>query len=272
MISPKCLKKALKNTYPGARAALGSGACSGKIAARIVPAQGLGTSTWTRSIHMTRVSRCLVAIVMLVGVLVVGALSGTAAIPRVQAAELPAQTAEAAVETYIRDLLGTIEGIKPLYESDRAAYFTAVEAALTDFVDFTEVARGVMAKYGTGPNGATPEQLQRFADVFRASLVDFYGSALANYGGASFELVPLDTPPSDPANATNVRMNIIGGDGSKFEVEYTMFVNAGGVWKLKNLYVEGVNLRRQFYAQFDSMMQGNNFDIDKVIDNWKVGQ
>jgi phospholipid transport system substrate-binding protein len=219
---------------------------------------------------MTHAIRCLVAVVMLVSVHVTGLL-GSAAIPQAQAADLPALTAEAAVDTYIRDLLGKIGGIKPLYESDRAAYFAGVEAALSEFVDFTEVARGVMAKYGTGPNGATPEQLQRFAEVFRASLVDFYGSALASYGGANVELVPLDTPPSDPENATNVRMNILGDDGSTFEVEYTMFVNADRVWKLKNLYVEGVNLRRQFYAQFDSMMQSNNFDIDNVIDNWKVG-
>lgn len=220
---------------------------------------------------MTRVVRSLVAVMMLVSALAAGALIGSAAIPQARAADAPAITAEAAVETYIRDLLAKMEGIKPLYDSDRTAYFAAVEAALSEFVDFREVARGVMAKYGTGPNGATPEQLQRFADVFRASLVDFYGSALASYSGATFEILPLDTPPSNPENATNVRMNILGDDGSQFEVEYTMFLNPDGVWKLKNLYIEGVNLRRQFYAQFDSMMMSNNYDIDKVIDSWEVG-
>jgi phospholipid transport system substrate-binding protein len=189
-----------------------------------------------------------------------------------RAAEAPSMTAEAAVDAYITKLLTDMEGIKPLYETDKAAYFRAVEAALTEFVDFNEVARGVMARYGTGPNGATPEQLQRFADVFRASLVDFYGSALANYGGAEFEFLPTDTPPADPENATNVRMNIQADDGSRFEVQYTMFVNADRVWKLKNLYIEGVNLRRQYFSQFESMMMTHNNDIDKVIDNWSVSQ
>jgi phospholipid transport system substrate-binding protein len=200
-------------------------------------------------------------------------LMGSAWISPAQAVDAPpAMTAEAAVESYIGNLLMQMGGIKPLYDSDRAAYFSAVEAALVEFVDFNEVARGVMAKYGTGPNGATPEQLQRFADVFRASLVDFYGSALANYGGAEFEIIPMETPPSDPENATNVRMNIQGDDGSRFEVQYTMFLNADRVWKLKNLYIEGVNLRRQYYSQFDSMMLSNNNDIDKVIDGWSVAQ
>ncbi len=211
---------------------------------------------------MTRIGRCLVACLFLLG--------GTW-MSSVHAAEA-GPTAEAAVTTYINDLMTQMEEIKPLYDSDREAYFTAVEEALAAFVDFREVARGVMAKYGTGPNGATPEQLQRFADVFRASLVDFYGSALANYGGAEFQIIPAGEPPTDPENATNVRMNIQADDGSRFEVQYTMFLNAERVWMLKNLYVEGVNLRRQYYSQFDSMMTSNNYDIDKVIDNWRVAQ
>jgi phospholipid transport system substrate-binding protein len=210
---------------------------------------------------MTRVVKCFI------NGFVVCMLLMTAA---VRAAEAPGMTAEAAVDAYITELLTDMEGIKPLYDTDKEAYFKAVEAALTEFVDFNEVARGVMARYGTGPNGATAEQLQRFADVFRASLVDFYGSALASYGGAEFEILPTDTPPADPENATNVRMNIQADDGSRFEVQYTMFVNADRVWKLKNLYIEGVNLRRQYFSQFESMMMTHNNDIDKVIDSWSL--
>jgi phospholipid transport system substrate-binding protein len=180
--------------------------------------------------------------------------------------------AEKAVDAYIGELLQTMEKIKPLYQSDRPVYFEQVEQALAEFVDFKEVARGVMAKYGTGPDGATDDQLQRFSDVFRESLVDFYGSALASYGGVAYEILPTTTPPSDPANATNVRMNIKASDGSRFEIQYTMFLNESDVWMLKNLYVEGVNLRRQYYAQFDSLMISNNYDIDKVIAAWKVSQ
>jgi phospholipid transport system substrate-binding protein len=82
--------------------------------------------------------------------------------------------------------------------------------------------------------------------------------------------VPIATPPANPETATNVRMNIQADDGSRFEVQYTMFLNGDRVWKLKNLYIEGVNLRRQYYSQFDSLMMSNNYDIDKVIDNWQV--
>lgn len=188
----------------------------------------------------------------------------------VQAAEpaLPAVSAEAAVEGYVSTLVTRIREVKPLYDSDRAAYLTAVGEALTAFVDFNEVARGVMAKYG---NSATPEQMQRFADVFKASLVEFYGSSLADYSAADYTVVPPTEVPENPVSATPVKMDFKTASGT-LSVEYTMFVNANSEWKLKNLFIDGINMRRQYYAQFDSMMLSNNNDIDKVIAQWAVGQ
>lgn len=180
------------------------------------------------------------------------------------------KTAQDAVDEYISGLLATMQDIKPLYASDREAFFKEVEEALASFVDFREVARGVMAKYGQGPNGATPEQLDRFAGVFRASLVDFYGSALAEYGGVEYEFLENRQESRNPERSSNVRMSLLGDDGNRVEVQYTMFLNEDRIWKLRNLYVEGVNLRRQYYSRFDNLMTRNEFDIDRVIDLWDI--
>lgn len=193
------------------------------------------------------------------------AAAATAALP-VSAQQ---ESAEAAVERYIGGLMQRMTEIQPLYQSDRKAYFDTVENALSEFVDFREVARGVMAKYGQGPNGATAGQLDRFAGVFRASLVEFYGSALAEYGGVEFEILE-NRQQSNSDRAANVRMSVLGDDGNRIEVQYTMFLNDEDVWKLRNLYVEGVNLRRQYYSRFDNLMTRNDFDIDKVIDLWQI--
>jgi len=179
-------------------------------------------------------------------------------------------TAEEAVDQYISALLMTMEEIKPLYETDREAYFSGVENALAEFVDFREVARGVMAKYGQGPNGASAEQLDRFAVVFRSSLVEFYGSALAEFGGVEYEFIKNTQESRNPERSSNVRMSILGDDGDRIEIQYTMFMNEDDIWKLRNLYVEGVNLRRQYYSRFDNLMNRNSFDIDSVIDLWQI--
>lgn len=200
--------------------------------------------------------------------LVVGIFTGLAALSTIAAGQ--ELSAEDAVDQYISGLLTKMEQIKPLYESDRIAYFGEVEKALSGFVDFREVARGVMAKYGQGPNGASAEQLDRFAVVFRSSLVEFYGSALAEYGGVEFEILENTQPPRNPERSSNVRMSILGDDGDRIEVQYTMFLNEERVWKLRNLYVEGVNLRRQYYSRFDNLMNKNSFDIDTVLDIWQI--
>ncbi|MBT5484604.1 MAG: ABC transporter substrate-binding protein [Gammaproteobacteria bacterium] len=204
-------------------------------------------------------------------VMVVGFFAGSAAL---SFSSMAAQemTAEEAVDLYISGLLSKMEQIKPLYESDRNSYFDNVESALAEFVDFREVARGVMAKYGQGPNGASAEQLDRFAVVFRASLVEFYGSALAEYGGVEYEILENTQQSSNPERSSNVRMSILGDDGDRIEVQYTMFLNDERSWKLRNLYVEGVNLRRQYYSRFDNLMNRNEFEIDKVIDLWQIEQ
>ncbi|NNE38959.1 MAG: ABC transporter substrate-binding protein [Gammaproteobacteria bacterium] len=186
------------------------------------------------------------------------------------AANAQQRTAEQAVDEYISGLLTLMEDIKPLYETDQDAYFGAVENALTEFVDFREVARGVMAKYSQGPNGASAEQLDRFAEVFRASLVDFYGSALAEYGGVEFEFLENRQASANPERSSNVRMSVLGDDGNRIEIQYTMFLNEDSVWKLRNLYVEGVNLRRQYYSRFDNLMTRNEYDIDRVIELWQI--
>ena len=193
-----------------------------------------------------------------------GAFLGPAA---VTAQEL---TVQEAVDQYISGLLATMQEIRALYDSDREVYFQEVEEVISSFVDFREVARGVMAKYGQGPNGATSDQLDRFADVFRASLVDFYGSALAEYGGAEYEFLENRQQSRNSERSSSVRMSLLGDDGNRVEVQYTMFLNEDRVWKLRNLYVEGVNLRRQYYSRFDNLMTRNDFDIDLVIDLWNI--
>ncbi len=212
---------------------------------------------------MKALRRIKLALGLITGIFT-GAFLGPAA---VTAQEL---TAQEAVDQYISGLLATMQEIRALYDSDREVYFQEVEEVLSSFVDFREVARGVMAKYGQGPNGATSEQLDRFADVFRASLVDFYGSALAEYGGVEYEFLENRQQSRNPEISSNVRMSLLGDDGNRVEVQYTMFLNEDRVWKLRNLYVEGVNLRRQYYSRFDNLMTRNDFDIDRVIDLWNI--
>lgn len=165
----------------------------------------------------------------------------------------------------VNDLLSTVEELKPFFESDRDRYFGGIQESLSRFVDFDQVATGVMARYS---EQASAEQISRFGEKLKATLTRFYGAALVGYDGQELVFLPAGRPAPDPEVNTNVRMQI-SANNSIVELQYTLFLNQDREWKLKNLYLSGINLRRQYYTQFTALMNRYGNDIDQVIDNWQ---
>ena len=165
----------------------------------------------------------------------------------------------------VNELLAKVEELKPYFESDRDRYFNGIQESLSSFVDFDEVATGVMARYA---EQASAEQINRFGDKLKSTLTRFYGAALVGYDGQELVFLPAGRPAPDPEENTNVRMEITANN-SKVELQYTLFLNEAREWKLKNLYLSGINLRRQYYTQFSALMNRYGNDIDQVIENWQ---
>ncbi|MDT8427686.1 MAG: ABC transporter substrate-binding protein [Pseudomonadales bacterium] len=174
-------------------------------------------------------------------------------------------TAVESAEQSVNQLLAKVRELRPLYDSDRDAYFAGIEQQIGTFVDFTEVARGVMANFA---DQASEAQIVALGERLRATLTRFYGSTLLEYGDQELTYLPPREPPQDPENATNVRMQI-NNNGTRVELQYTMFLTPQGEWKLKNLFLGGINLRRQYYTQFSALMSRHGNDIDAVIENWQ---
>ncbi len=183
--------------------------------------------------------------------------------PLVNAAE--EMSAVDSARTSVNELLAKVEELKPYFESDRDRYFSGIQESLSSFVDFDEVATGVMARYA---EQASAEQISRFGDKLKSTLTRFYGAALVGYDGQELVFLPAGRPAPNPEENTNVRMEI-SANNSKVELQYTLFLNEEREWKLKNLYLSGINLRRQYYTQFSALMNRYGNDIDQVIENWQ---
>lgn len=174
-------------------------------------------------------------------------------------------TALETAESGVQSLLETITAAKGYFTTDRDRYFAEVERVLDTFVDFEEVATVVMSRYG---DNATPAQKTRFAGILRTTLTRFYGATLASYNGEELVFLPSPNTPADPQADRVVGMELRGADAT-FRVQYQMFLDDTGQWKLKNLSLGGINLGRQYYTQFAAAMTQYNNDIDAVLDNWK---
>jgi phospholipid transport system substrate-binding protein len=142
------------------------------------------------------------------------------------------------------------------------AYYTDIQKTLDSVVDFGFIAKAVMRKTA---KTATPEQIEKFTEVFKKGLIRTYAKGIANYSESSIKTIPV-TAPADTRRVSVDQE--VSDKGNTHKLSYTMKLNDAGEWKLINVVLNGVNLGESFTSQFDQAMIKNDKDVDKVIATW----
>jgi phospholipid transport system substrate-binding protein len=174
-----------------------------------------------------------------------------------------APTAHEVVQQTTDTLLADLKANKEQYRNDPAAFYASLNEILGPVVDVDGISRGVMTvRYS---RQASPEQMSRFQESFKRSLMQFYGNALLEYNNQDIRVLP-PSGKQDPQR-TAVNMEIKDGKGTIYPLSYTMVSQDGG-WKMRNLIINGINVGKLFRDQFAQSMQNNGNDLDKVIDGW----
>lgn len=175
-----------------------------------------------------------------------------------QAAASPHQVIQQTTDKLLADLKAN----KDRYRQDPAAFYDALNEILGPVVDAEGISRSIMTvKYS---RGATPEQMARFQENFKRSLMQFYGNALLEYNNQQIRVLPPSGKQDD--KRTSVAMEVVGRQGEVYPVSYTM-VNQGE-WRVRNVIINGINIGKLFRDQFADSMQKNGGDLDKTIDGW----
>ena len=179
------------------------------------------------------------------------------------AVSFAATDAHIVIEQTTDNLLADLQANKAQYPTDPTAFYNAMEAILGPVVDADGISKSVMTvRYS---RRATPEQMQRFQENFKRSLMQFYGNALLEYDNQGIRVLPGKTAAD--AQRSEVRMEITDKKGVIYPVSYTM-VKVDGQWRMRNVIINGINLGKLFRDQFSEAMQRNAQDLDRVIDNW----
>jgi len=172
------------------------------------------------------------------------------------------QTAHQVVQQTTDQLLADLKANRQTYQSNPGAFYDALNRIIGPVVDADGISRSIMTvKYS---RRATPEQLQRFQDNFKRSLMQFYGNALLEYDNQAIRVLPARM--EDPERAS-VGMEVKDSKGTIYPVSYTM-VSLNGQWMLRNVIINGINIGKLFRDQFADTMQRNGNDLDKTIDGW----
>jgi len=178
-------------------------------------------------------------------------------------ASIAASSPQQVVQTMTDRLLTDLATHKEQYKSDPQAFYQALDSILGEVIDGEGIAKSVMTvKYS---KNATPEQIRRFQDNFKHSLLAFYGSALLEYNNNGIRILP-GAAPSD--GRASVKMEVTGQNGTIYPVTYSM-VQVDGDWRLRNVIINGINVGKLFRDQFESNMRQNGGNLDKTIDGWR---
>lgn len=160
------------------------------------------------------------------------------------------------------ELLADLQANQARYRGNPADFYAALDRILGPVVDARGISRSIMTvKYS---RRASPEQMTRFEENFKRSLMQFYGNALLEYNDQQIRVLPGVQQSGERAS---VDMEVVGRQGEIYPVSYTM-VSEGGQWLLRNVIINGINVGKLFRDQFDAAMQRNNGDLDKTIDGW----
>lgn len=171
----------------------------------------------------------------------------------------------ALVERMTRELLDEMERYRGAIDENPEPFFQFLEGHLQQIVDFDWIANNVMGSYR---KQASDSQRERFAKVFRRSLVETYGRGLMAYGGEKIEVLAPEQDVSQEKRVF-VKQEIYGGN-QVYPVVYTLAKNREDKWRILNVMINGVNLGKTFRNQFVQAAQNNGGDIDKVIESWST--
>ena len=169
-----------------------------------------------------------------------------------------------------QNLLTNFQKKRLYYQKNVDKYIDEVESQLSPVVAFDSIAKGVMGRYARQVDEKTT---QKFQQVFKSSLINFYGKALLKLESVDVAVKSISPVPDQTIKdymAKKIRqvpVNMEVKTASRtVGISYSM-VFIDNNWKLRNVIVDGINVGIQFRRQFaDAVREHQN--VEFVVDNW----
>lgn len=179
------------------------------------------------------------------------------------AADQEWEAAKQVVESTTEKVVDLMSDTSLFKEENKDRLQSEVEQIVTPVIDFYGFGRGVMGRFA---RGASEEQLERFAEVLKTTLIRTYSMAVSEFSVREYTITPPRAPSPQPEMQV-VNVQLTSTAGKTYSILYYMR-NIDGNWMLVNVAVEGINIRLTFQNQFADMYQSSR-DISAVIDSWE---
>lgn len=136
--------------------------------------------------------------------------------------------------------------------------YPLVEDLVLPHFDFERMSIWVLGKNW---RKADKQQQQQFTEQFRTLLVRTYAKALLEYTDQNINYLPFHT--EEDAKRVTVRTEVTQPGGVNIPINYSMFLNQDGQWKVYDISVDGVSLVTNYRSSFASEIRQGG--IDKLL-------
>lgn len=172
-------------------------------------------------------------------------------------------------EAVVRDVAGKLQNAlaenEDRYREDPALLEDLVRRDLLPALDVTYSARLILGRAG---RGASPEQVQAFAETMSEVLIDRYATGMLEYRNREqVEVLPLRGDLNE--RATRVRTRVRTLNGTQIPVDY-VFRKTDDGWKVFDVIVEGISYVTTYRNQI--MPQVVESGIDAVTERLARGE
>lgn len=178
------------------------------------------------------------------------------------AAQASWQAASAVVETATRDMLALMQREELTRAENTELLMQEIETIIAPVVDFPYIAKRVMGKYY---RRASEAERERFAEVFKTTLLRTYAKSIAGFALKEYRIQPPNSDSPEPDKQV-VTVEVSSASGDRFTLVYYM-LRQGERWTLVNVMVDGINLRITFRNQFADLFQQQR-SVAATIEAW----
>jgi len=175
--------------------------------------------------------------------------------PALQAAE----TAQQLVVDTSTKVLERLKAEREKLQANPDLIYPLVEDIVLPHFDFERMSIWVLGKNWRKANHA---QQQQFVKEFRTLLVRTYAKALLEYTDQTINYLPFHADAG--AKRVSVRTEVNQAGGPAIPINYSMYLDKQGEWKVYDISVDGVSLVTNYRTSFASEIRSGG--IDKLLE------
>tara|TARA_E500000178_G_scaffold318946_1_gene340777 strand:- start:18 stop:704 length:687 start_codon:yes stop_codon:yes gene_type:complete len=182
------------------------------------------------------------------------------------------------IESTTSQIMAIVGEAPEYFDTDPDRFYNEIGAVLDETIDWRGFARGVMGEYASSSRirsltkeerASLKAQLDIFTDTMKTGLIQTYAKGLLAFSGSKFEVTNGNEIEVGDRSASVTQL-VYGAGGKEYTIRYDMRKSRDGLWKIRNLNVEGLNLGQIYRSQFASAAKSANGDVAMVVAQWNI--